>query len=193
MHYSLKLSPTRPLAIALAVFSIIFGASISKVSAQGGQCCNICSPCKGQHEAAEDRARAEKARMHGQHEAAEYLARANQAIHKGNLKAAEYEAKANAHLASETVVLCDACGEKVMMTPSSKAQHEAAEDRARAEKARMHGQHEAAEYLARANEAIQEANLKAAEYEAKANAHLEECAAAYICNTCAAVTCKYVR
>src|SRR5215510_2581363 len=110
MHYSLKLSPTRPLAIALAVFLIIFGASISKVSAQGGQCCNICSPCKGQHEAAEDRARAEKARMHGQHEAAEYLARANEAIQEANLKAAEYEAKANAHLEEcAGAYICNTC------------------------------------------------------------------------------------
>jgi hypothetical protein len=176
------------LAIALAIFLIFLGGSVSRLAAWESQCCNVCSYCKGQHEATEDRARAEEARMRGQQEAAEYLARADRAIQKGNQKAAKYEAKANAHLASETTVFCNACGDRVVTT-SSKGQHEAAEDRARAEKARMHAQRKAAEYRARADEAIQEGNQKAAEYEAKANAHLEECARVVTCNTCAPVIC----
>ena len=183
MRCSLKLRPARPLAIALTVVLMIFGASVSKSSARENQCCKVCSTCKvcptckGQHEAAEDRARAEKAQRQGQDEAAEYRAKANQAIAEGNQKAADYEAKAEARLASETVAVCNACGEKVMTTPSAKAQHEAAEDRGRAEKARIHGQHEASEYLAKADQATQEGKQKAAKYEAKANAHLQECAA----------------
>jgi len=84
--------------------------------------------------------------------------------------------------------MCNACGERVMTTPSSKTQHEAAEDRARALKAERDGQAKAAEYCARANQAILEGDQKAAEYEAKANARAPECTAAVTTSTCAPVT-----
>src|SRR6516164_1741594 len=56
MRYSLKLSPVRPLAIALVMFLFMFGASVSTLSAHGNHCCSsICSTCTPSHEATVDR------------------------------------------------------------------------------------------------------------------------------------------
>lgn len=192
MHGFSKFNQPRTLAIALAIFLGIFGTSAAKLSAQARQGCNTCNMCpssNAQHEAAEDRARAEKALKHAQDEAAEHRAAADQAIQEGNEKAAQYEAKANARLEKgEEAMACNACNPcgATLACPSSKAQHEAAEDRARAENARKHAEDQAAAERAKADQAIQEGNEKAAHYEAKANSRLEKGEGA--CNMCATTT-----
>jgi hypothetical protein len=188
MPYSLKRGPTRLVPLALAMFLIVFGASVSKLSAQESQIGNSCSPCMGQQQAAEDTARAQEALRQGLFEADKYRGQAAQAIQQGNQSGAEYDSKANALLENNTGVACNACGEKVITPPSCSVQQEAADVRAQGAKAQQQALDEASQYSAKADQAIQDSKQKAVQYNLDAIRHLEEGAAS--CNTCATVTCN---